>query len=623
MVTIGNITKSFGGQLLFEGATFNINPRERVGLVGRNGHGKTTLFRLIVGEEHPDEGTISFPKGYRVGYVVQDLRFTEDSVLKEGMKALREEEQGHHWKVEKILAGLGFSNEEMHRHPEVFSGGYQVRLNLAKVLVSQPDLLLLDEPTNYLDITSIRWIERFLINWPRELMLITHDRGFMDKVVTHTVGVHRKKIRKIAGNTGKLYNQIAQEEEIYEQTRTKDERRQKQIEAFINRFRAKARLANLVQSRIKTLEKKKKKEKLETIKELDFSFRDKPFRAKYLLSARNLSFSYNSSAPLIGDLSITIGAGERVCVVGPNGKGKTTLLKLLAGVLKANGGEIVSHPGVTSGYFEQTNVKSLVDSRTVEEEMLSSYADVDRQVARNICGAMMFEGDDALKRIEVLSGGEKSRVMLGKLLAMPVNLLLLDEPTNHLDMYSCDALLAAIDSFEGAVVIVTHNEMFLHALADRLIVFQNGRVEVFEGSYQRFIEKGGWGDEGGLRKSAREDEGRLSSSVKMTKKEKRRRRSEIITERGKIQKPLEARIIQVENEIEDHERELKAFNDAMVEASQAKNGKGIVKISQSIHQCQSAIDRLFNELEELTSTLEEQTAVFENQLNELEQSEEA
>ena len=167
------------------------------------------------------------------------------------------------------------------------------------------------------------------------------------------------------------------------------------------------------------------------------------------------------------------------------------------------GGEIVCHPGVTAGYFEQTNVKSLVDTRTVEEEILSSHADVDRQLARNICGAMMFEGDDALKKIGVLSGGEKSRVMLGKLLATPVNLLLLDEPTNHLDMYSCDALLAAIDSFEGAVVMVTHNEMFLHALADRLIVFQNDRVEVFEGSYQRFIEKGGWGDEGGLRKSAR------------------------------------------------------------------------------------------------------------------------
>ena len=619
MITIGNLTKSFGSQLLFEDASFNINPRERIGLVGRNGHGKTTLFRLIVGEEQPDAGTIAFPKGYRVGHVVQDLSFTEDSVLKEGMKALPEGERDHHWKVEKILAGLGFSNGDMKRHPQEFSGGFQVRLNLAKVLVSEPDLLLLDEPTNYLDITSIRWIERFLTSWPRELMLITHDRGFMDKIVTHTLGIHRKRVRKIAGNTEKLYSQIAQEEEIYEKTRVKDERRRKQVEAFITRFRAKARLANLVQSRIKSLEKQKKREKLEAIRELDFSFRNKPFRAKHVLSAQNISFSYDPNVPLIKDLSITVGAGERVCVVGRNGKGKTTLLKLLAGMLTPKSGDIVQHPRVKKGVFEQTNVKSLIDTRTVEEEMLSAHSDVDRQAARNICGAMMFEDDDALKRIGVLSGGEKSRVMLGKLLVTPVNLLLLDEPTNHLDMYSCDALLAAIDSFEGAVIIVTHNEMFLHALADRLVVFQNDGVHVFEGSYQRFIEKGGWGDEEEAPGSASQGRDAETSSVRMTKKEKRRRRSEIIARRSKIQKPLESRILEVENDIELNEEKLNELNGAMLEASQAQDGKRIVKISQSIHACQLAIDRLFDELEELTGTLEEKKAIFEEKLDQLEQ----
>jgi ATP-binding cassette subfamily F protein 3 len=505
----------------------------------------------------------------------------------------------------------------MQRHPGAFSGGYQVRLNLAKVLASEPDLLLLDEPTNYLDITSIRWVERFLINWPHELMLITHDRGLMDKIVTHTIGIHRNKVRKIAGNTEKLYDQIAQEEEVYEKTRMNDERRRKEIEAFITRFRAKARLANLVQSRIKTLEKQKKKEKLERIKALDFWFRDQPFRGKYVLSARDLSFSYDPDVPLIRDLSITIGARERVCVIGRNGKGKTTLLKLLAGLLLPQNGETGCHPGVTKGCFEQTNIKSLVDTRTVEEEILYSHPDVDRQLARNICGAMMFEGDDALKRIAVLSGGEKSRVMLGKLLVTPVNLLLLDEPTNHLDMYSCDALLAAIDSFKGAVVMVTHNEMLLHALADRLIVFQNDRVSVFDGSYQRFMEKGGWGDEVVLAKSAPEDTDEEPSSVKVTKKEKRRRRSAIIIERAKMRKPLQGRIVQVENEIETHEKALNELNDAMQEASQAQDGQRIAKISQSIHHCRSAIDRLFNELEALTTTLNEQSALFEERLDQL------
>lgn len=272
MIRMENLTKSFGHRLLFEEASFKINSHERVGLVGRNGHGKTTLFQIITGHEPYDTGTITIPKHYRIGYVRQDLEFAQDTVLKEGMRGLSEQERDYHWKVEKILSGLGFSVKDMNRHPNEFSGGYQVRLNLAKVLVSEPDLLLLDEPTNYLDITSIRWIERFLINWSHELMLITHDRGFMDKIVTHVLGIHRKKIRKVQGNTEKFYSQIAQEEEVYEKTRINDERRQKEINQFISRFRAKARLANLVQSRIKTLEKMEKREKLEKFKGLEFSF---------------------------------------------------------------------------------------------------------------------------------------------------------------------------------------------------------------------------------------------------------------------------------------------------------------------------------------------------------------
>ncbi|HRC99485.1 MAG TPA: ABC-F family ATP-binding cassette domain-containing protein, partial [Deltaproteobacteria bacterium] len=469
MISAENLSKSYARQVLFEDVGFKINPKERVGLVGRNGHGKTTLLKMIVGEETPDTGQIVVPRNYRIGYVRQHLDFTEDTVLREGMKGLPESRKEQHWKVEKVLAGLGFSQEDMQRSPLEFSGGYQVRLNLAKVLVSEPDLLLLDEPTNYLDITSIRWIERFLVSWPRELILITHDRTFMDRIVTHTMGIHRRKVRKIPGDTGKYYSQIAQEEEIYEKTRINDERKRKEVESFIAQFRAKARLVGLVQSRIKNLEKMEKKEKLEKIKTLDFSFRYEPFIGKYALSAQDLSFSYDPSVELIKDFSITLRPGEKVCIIGPNGKGKTTLLKLLAGSLRPLKGEITQNPKTVTGVFEQTNISTLMDSRTVEEEIISSHSDIDRQKARDICGAMMFEGDYALKKIGVLSGGEKSRVMLGKLLATPVNLLLLDEPTNHLDMESNDALLAAIDSFEGAVVMVTHNEMFLHALAERLI----------------------------------------------------------------------------------------------------------------------------------------------------------
>ena len=615
MINVENLTKSFGGYTLFEDISFRLNLKERLGLVGRNGHGKTTLFKLIAGEELPDSGSISIPKNYRISYVRQDLNFTRDTALKECMTGLGEEERDHYWKVEKILAGLGFSKEDFKRHPSEFSGGFQVRLNLAKALASDPDLLLLDEPTNYLDITSIRWIERFLLNWPHEVLLITHNRSFMDKLVTHIIGINRKKIRKIAGNTGKYYSQIAQEEEIHEKTRIKDERRQKEIKLFITRFRAKARLANMVQSRVKTLAKKEKQEKLEKIKTLGFSFRYHTFAGKQILNTQKLSFSYEKTMPVIKNFDVTIGAGDRVCVVGKNGKGKTTLLKLLAGELDPQKGQITYNPNAKIGFFEQTNVKTLVDTRTVEEEILYSDSHVDRQLARNVCGAMMFGGDDALKKISVLSGGEKSRVMLGKLLVTSVNLLLLDEPTNHLDMESSDALLAAIDNFEGTVVMVTHNEMFLHALAQRLIVFQEDSTYVFDGSYQRFLEEVGWENES--EGAARKNSGEKKPYSKLNKKELRRKRSEINFERGKAVKPLKQRIVKIENNIDLHEKKLNKLNEAMLKASQQQDGSKITELSRSIHSCRMTIDSLFDELETVTNKFDEQNAMFEKKLSQL------
>ncbi len=618
MIGVENLHKCFGSQILFEGASFKLNPKERIGLVGLNGHGKTTLFRIIIGEESLDAGTISVPKHYRIGYVRQDLNFTKDTVLKEVMTGLPDQERDHYWKVEKVLTGLGFNTDDMQRHPLDFSGGFQVRLNLAKVLISEPDLLLLDEPTNYLDITSIRWVERFLMNWPREIMLITHDRGFMDKLVTHTMGIYRKKVRKLPGNTEKFYAQLAQEEEVHEKTRIKDERRRREVEQFIARFRAKARLANLVQSRIKTLAKTGRKEKLEKLKTLDFAFKSSPFLGKHVLSARELCFFYDSRKPLIKNFNITVGSKDRICVVGKNGKGKTTLLKLLAGVLRPQSGDIVFHPDVRKGFFEQTNVHSLVHTRTVEEEILYSHSDVDRQQARNICGAMLFEGDNALKKIGVLSGGEKSRVLIGKILATPVNLLLLDEPTNHLDLESCDALLAAIDSFDGTVVMVTHNEMFLKTLAERLIVFHNEEIYVFEGGYQRFLEKGGWEDEKDVWVSGSGENKEENTRTPLSKKEIRRRRSEVIRERSRILNPLKQRLHRTETHIETHEKTLAELHAAMQQATQAGDGVRIAELSKSIHRCQRDIEKLYEELVKFSGIFEAKQAVFEEKLERLE-----
>src|SRR5512139_1434165 len=309
MLQVTNIEKSYGKQVLFDGVGFTVNPRERVGLVGRNGHGKSTLFRMILGEEHQDSGTITMPSGYTVGHLSQHIHFTEDTVLKEACLALPENEDhiDETWKAETILHGLGFTNDDFDRHPSALSGGYQVRLNLAKVLASEPNLLLLDEPTNYLDIVSVRWLTQFLRAWRNEMIIITHDREFMDSVTTHTMIIHRCKMRKVQGSTTKLYEQILMKEEIYEKTRQNDEKKRKEVEAFINRFRAQATKASAVQSRVKALARHEKLEKLEEIRTLDFQFRSAPFEAKWLLTVEDLSFGFTKESRLIEGLSFAVG----------------------------------------------------------------------------------------------------------------------------------------------------------------------------------------------------------------------------------------------------------------------------------------------------------------------------
>ncbi|MCG8635814.1 MAG: ATP-binding cassette domain-containing protein [Desulfobacterales bacterium] len=616
MLNIESISKGFGDQVLLEETGMQINPGERVGLVGRNGHGKTTLLNMIAGIDHPDEGRISVPGGYRIGMLSQHIRFKKDTVLKEAMLGLPEHERDHFWKGEKILAGLGFSTQDMQKDPTLFSGGYQVRLNLAKVLVSEPDLLILDEPTNYLDITSIRWISRFLVTWPREVLLVTHDRGFMDNVVTHIVGIHRRKMRKIKGDTAKYYLQVAQDEEIYEKTRQNEAKRKKEIEQFITRFRAKARLANMVQSRIKTLSKLENKDKLAELKNLEFSFNSLPFPGKQLLTARDLTFGWDKGDPLFEDFSLTVYPEDRVAVIGKNGKGKTTLLKLLNQGMDPDKGWVKANPGVANGYFEQTNVQSLNPGFTVEEELLHAYPDTDRQAARNICGAMMFEQDAALKKISVLSGGEKARVMLGKLLIRPLNLLLLDEPSNHLDIEACDAFVAALNHFDGAVVLVTHNEMFLHALANRLVVFKQDGISVFEGTYQEFLEKEGWEDEGPA--PVKQGPEKHTGQTTLSKKELRKRKSEIVAMRSKELGPLQKKITKIEDEIEEKEEKINGVNQALLEASTNQDGQNIQALSKELAGLESDVETLFDALEEKSDKAEIIKKKFDKLLSDVE-----
>lgn len=610
MLSVRDLSKSYGTRTLFEKATFTFGSRERVGLVGRNGHGKTTLLNIIAGLDAPDDGAIIVPRGYKIGYLTQKINFSKDTVHEEAVDALPEEKKESPYLAEKILFGLGFRGEDMRTPPDKLSGGYQVRLNLAKLLISGPDLLLLDEPTNYLDILSVRWLKGFLLQWKGELVVITHDREFMDSVVTHIVGIHRQRVRKLGGNTEKYYAQLAQDEEIYEKTRINDEAKRKDMELYIARFRAKARLAGLVQSRIKALARMEKKDRLENISELDFSFRYKDLTSRTVLQADNISFGYETGKPLFSGLSFTLDKGDRLCIIGRNGAGKSTLLKVLAGILSPQTGRILGHNEVNGGYFEQTNVTSLHPEATVEEEVAQAAGyGLDRSVVRAICGCMLFSGEDALKRINVLSGGEKCRVMLAKIVATPCSYLLLDEPTNHLDMDAADSLLEALEDYPGAVALVTHNEAFLNTLANKLIVFQGESPFYFDGTYPEFLSKIGWAEESITKKA----------STGGARKDQRRLRAELVSEKGRALKPLSEKMQRIEDEITAADGGISALHEKIDGATASQDGKALLEFGSRLSELTARQDALFEELNDVTVEHGRIEADYEARLRELEE----
>lgn len=617
MLNIQNLSKSYGGHALFENVTLQMGAGERLGLVGRNGCGKSTLLKLILKEEEPDDGLVAYPRHYRIGKLDQHLSFSQKTLLAEACLGLPAGEEDHHYKAERILSGLGFTQEDMERAPETFSGGFQIRLSLAKVLVSHPNLLLLDEPTNYLDIVSIRWIIKFLRQWKNELILISHDREFMDQVTTHTALIHRHALRKVPGTTEKLYAQILQEEEIHEKTRLNESKKRQQEEAFINRFRAQATKASAVQSRIKRLGKTSSLEKLSKIDTLDFSFRPAPFIAKRMLEARELSFHYEESAPLIQELALSIQPGERVAIIGKNGKGKSTLMSLLAGELTPTQGDVFRHNDVKMGYFGQTNIARLDTAKTIEDEIFSANQELSRTAVRTICGTMMFSGTQAEKKISVLSGGEKSRVLLGKILARPANLILLDEPTNHLDMESIEALLSSIAEFSGAVVIVTHSEMILKNIATKLVIFHRGKVEVFNDGYEEFLKKVGWEDEGTSAQNAKQGS-RAVSGAGLNKKELRRARSQIITARSQILNPLKKEITALEEHILQQEEQIAEIEQKMMAVAASNETIAIADLAKEMGALKRKVDVQYAKLDRLSTEHDEKAKDFAAKLSALE-----
>jgi ATP-binding cassette subfamily F protein 3 len=608
MLQVANLTKAFGSRILFENLSFALGKGDITGFVGRNGCGKSTLMRIIMGKESHDGGVISTPSGYKMGYLDQHISFSKSELLQEAITALPKEHEFEHYRAEKILFGLGFTDEDMTKNPKDFSGGFQLRIQLAKCLLSNPDLLLLDEPTNYLDVLSLRWMRGFLKSFQGEVVIITHDRDFMDSVVTHTMGLHRQKLKKVQGDTEKYYTQLQEEEEIYEKTRANRDKKIQQMQRFVDRFKAKASKATQAQSVMKKIEKMGAMAQLDDEQVMGFRFHYSPTPAKRLLEVKNLSFGFSEQDILFSNLSFELKPEDRIAIVGKNGKGKTTLLNVLAGDLKAHTGEIVFHPNVNLGYYQQTNRKNLNPTLSIYQEIAQSNGDLDITQIRGICGAMMFSGIDADKKIKVLSGGEQSRVLLGKVIAHKNNVLFLDEPTNHLDMESIEIMTEEIDQFEGGVLFVTHDEQMLRRLATRLIIFHEGKAELFNGGYDEFLEKIGWQEESSGKKKA----------GKVDRKEQKRLRAELVNERAAKMKPLKEQLTKTEAAIQILETKMGELNGKVMElVADPSRSSEIQGVYKEIGQIQIKLEAEYQTLFQVTEKADAINADYNPQIEAL------
>jgi ATP-binding cassette subfamily F protein 3 len=599
MIQINNLSKSYSGIQLFESISFSVGKNEIIGLVGRNGSGKSTLFKIILGLESYDSGDISTPKAYKLGYLDQHIHFTKKTLIEECCQVLGEDEQYDHYKAEKILFGLGFIESDLALSPSKFSGGFQLRINLTKTLLRDPDMLLLDEPTNYLDLLSLRWLRRFLKSFRGEAILITHDRAFLDTVTTHTMGIHRGALTKVKGNTNKYYTQLLVDEEVHEKTRVNQVKKIKDLQKFADRFGAKASKATQAKSKLRQIEKMEVLTQIKKEHKLGFRFNYHATPAKTFLRVEDLAFSYSGSSAdnLFEKLSFHIGPKDRLAVIGKNGKGKTTLLNVLSGASPATSGTITFNTNATLGYYQQTNRKNLVQTNTVVEEIAQANPHLSISESRAICGAMMFSGTAGDKKISVLSGGEQSRVLLGKILAHPSNLLFLDEPSNHLDMDSITILTDEVSKFKGGLVIVTHNEEMLRKLANKLVIFHKGGAEFFHGTYDEFLESIGWEEEASLKKAKTKTGNKTpEQSTESDSGSESQRAMEI----KKECKQVERRIERLEEYIENKNRAVdKILNDITATKELEKLYKNITELQSQVDNCYLKMDGMLEELDSM------------------------
>jgi ATP-binding cassette subfamily F protein 3 len=540
MLTISQVSKAFAGRILFEDASLQVNRGDRVGLVGPNGAGKSTLFSLILGEASPDEGKVSVEKSATIGFLPQEHAPAGDETVLElacGRVAhtisSRPSEDGHlnapaafdehaDWDVEpkakRILAGLAFRETDFDRPARTMSGGWVMRAHLARLLVQEPDLLLLDEPTNHLDLESLVWFQEYLTSYPGAILMISHDREFLNRLVGSIIEIAHKRLNRYRGNWDSYVEQRAAREEQQLSAYKNQQKEIASLQLFADRFRAKASKAAQAQSKLKQIDRMEKIEApVSRERTVHFHFPQPPRSGHRVITLKNLDHSYftcshgpvgRASGSVAGEsqsgpqgrgysdelvvyrgLNFEAERGQRTVLVGPNGAGKSTLLKLLAGVLPVQKGAREVGHNVKVGYFSQYRVDMLDPKRTVLETARDMPNPVSEQVARTVLGSFLFRGDDVFKTTAVLSGGEKTRLALVRLLLDPPNLLLMDEPTTHLDVGSIDALVGALAQYEGTLIFISHDVYFIRAVAKTVLHINAGKLTPYAGDYDYYLDK--------------------------------------------------------------------------------------------------------------------------------------
>jgi ATP-binding cassette subfamily F protein 3 len=659
MLSVNNISKSYNTRYLFSDISFTISVKDRIAVIGQNGTGKTTLFEIISGNISPDSGSVSVRRGTSIGYLRQDIKTTSrhrllDEVvsssaeiidlshkirlLQEELAAEKDEENiasllqdlgelqsefestgGYHAEHEAkvILSGLGFTESDFPRPISEFSGGWHTRVELAKLLFLNPDLLILDEPTNHLDLETIRWFENYLKGYRGAVLVTSHDRAFLNNVVKKVIAIERDEVIFFNGGYDDYVMSRQKDLEIRQAMAKRQELKLKKEMHFIERFRAKNTKATQVQSRIKRLEKMERVIVPRSTRKISFSFPEPRRSGHTVITLKGISKSYDSKA-VYRDLNLTLNRGDKAALVGPNGAGKTTLLRILAGVLPfENGTRNLGH-NVTVSYFAQYYIELLNPANTVIEEIRRVASDEPEQKLRGLLGAFLFSGEDVYKKVAVLSGGEKTRVALARMLARPANFLLLDEPTNHLDIPSREILTDALQAYAGTICLITHDRTLIREVANKIIGIIDGNIQVFPGSYDDYLYIKEQHIEDTLRSAPTASSGiRSGNQVKNRQRQRKALEANLRNKYSREITPIKIHITTIENEISGLNQRLRDVEALLTDPDHYRDGHKVIVTNQEYRALRDKIDSLTNEWESLTIEAEKLIQEFERELRNL------